>query len=182
MSLIDDFSRKVWIYILKAKDEALEKYKVWKALVENQYGFKLKCLGTDNGLEFCNKEFESFCQSHGIKRHKIVRFTPQQNGLAERMNRTLVDKTRCLLVNSKLPKSFWAEAVNTTCYLVNRSPSAAIGFKTPKEVWSGRPVNYENLRIFGCPTYVHINQGKFDARVLKGVFVGYPDGVEGYKI
>ncbi|KAH9662167.1 hypothetical protein KPL70_024758 [Citrus sinensis] len=182
MSLIDDYSRKVWIYILKTKDQALEKFKVWKSLVENQSGFKLKCLRTDNGLEFCSKEFEEFCQKHGIKRHKTVRFTPQQNGLAERMNRTLVDKTRCMLINSKLPRSFWAEAVNTASYLVNRSPSSAISFKTPEELWKGKPANYQNLRVFGCPAYLHINQGKLDARALKGVFVGYPDGVKGYKI
>ncbi|KAH9659867.1 hypothetical protein KPL70_024018 [Citrus sinensis] len=159
MSLIDDYSRKVWIYILKTKDQALEKFKVWKSLVENQSGFKLKCLRTDNGLEFCSKEFEEYCQKHGIKRHKIVRFTLQQNGLAERMNRTLVDKTRCMLINSKLPRSFWAKAVNTTNYLVNRSPSSTIGFKTPEELWKGKPANYQNLRVFGCPAYLH-DQGK----------------------
>ncbi|KAH9736371.1 hypothetical protein KPL71_018077 [Citrus sinensis] len=161
---------------------ALEKFKVWKSLVENQSGFKLKCLRTDNGLEFCSKGFEEYCQKHGIKRHKTVRFTPQQNGLAERMNRTLVDKTRCMLINSKLPRSFWAEAVNTASYLVNRSPSSAIGFKTPEELWKGKPANYQNLRVFGCPAYLHINQGKLEARALKGVFVGYPEGVKGYKI
>ncbi|KAH9806487.1 hypothetical protein KPL71_002780 [Citrus sinensis] len=107
MSLIDDYSRNVWIYILKTKDQALEwiyilktkdqaleKFKVWKSLVENQSGFKLKCLRINNDLEFCSKEFEEYCQKHGIKRHKTVRVTPQQNGLAERMNKTLVDKTR----------------------------------------------------------------------------------------
>ncbi|KAH9668944.1 hypothetical protein KPL70_021590 [Citrus sinensis] len=182
MSLIDDYSRNVWIYILKTKDQALEKFKVWKSLVENQSGFKLKCLRTDNGLEFYSKEFEEYCQKHGIKRHKTVRFTPQQNGLAERMNRTLVDKTRCMLINSKLPRSFWAEAVNTASYLVNRSPSSAIGFKTPEELWKRKPANYQNLRVFGCPAYLHINQGKLDARALKGVFVGYPDAVKGHKI
>ena len=108
MSLIDDYSRNVWVYILKIKDQALEKFKVWKSLVENQSGFKFKCLRTDNGLEFCSKEFEEYCQKHGIKRHKTVRFTPQHNGLAERMNKTLVDKTRCMLINSKLSRSFWA--------------------------------------------------------------------------
>ncbi|KAH9744865.1 hypothetical protein KPL70_003863 [Citrus sinensis] len=182
MSLIDDYSRKVWIYILKTKDQALEKFKVWKSLVENQSGFKLKCLRTDNGLEFCSKVFEEYCQKYGIKRHKTVRFTPQQNGLAERMNSTLVDKTRCMLINSKLPRSVWAEAVNTASYLVNRSPSSAIGYKTPEELWNGKPANYQNLRVFGCPAYLHINQGKLEARALKGVFVGYPDGVKGYKI
>ncbi|KAH9762289.1 hypothetical protein KPL70_000762 [Citrus sinensis] len=147
MSVIDDFSRKVWIHILKTKDQALEKFKIWKTLVETQSGFKVKCLRTDNGLEFCNKEFEQCCQEWGVRRHKTVRFTPQQNGLAERMNRTLIDKTRCLLINSKLPRNLWAEAVSTASYLVNKSPSSAIGFKTPEELWSGRPGKYEHLRF-----------------------------------
>ena len=111
-----------------------------------------------------------------------MRFTLQQNGLAERMNRTLVDKSRCLLINSKLPRMFWAEAVSTTSYLVNKSLSAAIGFKTPEELWSGKPGSYEHLRVFGCPIYVHVRQGKLDARVEKGVFVSYPDGVKGYRV
>ncbi|KAH9658263.1 Integrase catalytic domain-containing protein [Citrus sinensis] len=162
--------------------QVVEKFKVWKTLVENQSGRKLKALRTDNGLEFCNREFETFCQKHGILRHQIVRFTPQQNGLAERMNRTIVDKTRGMLINSKLPRCFWAEAVSTTCYLVNRSPSAAIDFKTPKEIWFGRLPKFENLRIFGCPAYVHINQGELNAKALKGFFVGYPDGVKGYRV
>ena len=134
MSVIDDYFRKVWIHILKTKDQALEKFKIWKTLVETQSSFNVKCLRTDNGLEFCNKEFEQCCQKWGMKRHKTVRFTPQQNGLAERMNRTLVDKSRCLLITSKLSKMFWAEAVSTASYLVNKSPSAAIGFKTPEEL------------------------------------------------
>ncbi|KAH9743388.1 hypothetical protein KPL70_003281 [Citrus sinensis] len=160
VTFIDDFSRKVWLYILKTKDQAFEKFKIWRALVENQSEMKLKALRTDNGLEFCNKEFDEYCQKHGITRHKTVRFTPQQNGLAEMMNRTLIDKTRCLLINSKLPRSFWAEVVTIACYLVNMSLSAALKFKTPEEVWTG----------------------KLDLRALKGVFVGYPEGVKGYKV
>ena len=150
--------------------------------METQSDFKVKCLRTNNGLEFCNKEFEQCCQKWGIRRHKTIRFTPQQNGLAERMNRTLIDKTRCLLINSKFSRSFWAEVVSTTSYLVNKSPSAAIGFKTPQELWSGKAESYEHLRVFGCPSYVYVRQGKLDARAVKGVFVGYPDGVKGYKV
>lgn len=115
-------------------------------------------------------------------RHKIVRFPPQQNGLAERMNSTLVVKTRYLLINFKLPRSFLAKVVSTTCYLINRSPFATISFKTSKELWFGKPTSYEYLRIFGCPAYVHIKQGKLDAMTVKGLFVGYPDGIKGHKI
>ncbi|KAH9706020.1 Integrase catalytic domain-containing protein [Citrus sinensis] len=82
----------------------------------------------DNGLEYCNKLFEEFCEKNGIQRHKTITYTPQQNGLAEKMNRTLVEKVRCMLIYSKLPKTLWEEALNTACYLVNMSPSTAIGF------------------------------------------------------
>lgn len=106
MTLIDDFSRKVWMYILKTKDQALEKFMMWKVLVETQTGKKIKVLRTDNGLEFYNKKFNDYCQQWGIQKHKTVTFTSQQNGIAKRMNRTFINKTRCMLINSKLPRSF----------------------------------------------------------------------------
>ncbi|KAH9705463.1 hypothetical protein KPL70_011882 [Citrus sinensis] len=179
---IDDFSRMVWVYALKSKDEVLEKFKRWKVLVENQTNLKVKVLRTDNGLEYCNKLFEDYCAENGILRHKIVTYTPQQNGLIERMNRTLIEKVRCLLIHSKLPKALWAEALNTACYLVNRSPSTAIGCKTPMELWLGRVADYSKLRIFGCEAYPHVKQGKLEARALKCRFLGYPEGVKGYRL
>ncbi|KAH9705461.1 hypothetical protein KPL70_011882 [Citrus sinensis] len=179
---LDDFSRMVWVYALKSKDEVLEKFKRWKVLVENQTNLKVKVLRTDNGLEYCNKLFEDYCAENGILRHKIVTYTPQQNGLIERMNRTLIEKVRCLLIHSKLPKALWAEALNTACYLVNRSPSTAIGCKTPMELWLGRVADYSKLRIFGCEAYPHVKQGKLEARALKCRFLGYPEGVKGYRL
>ncbi|KAH9678917.1 hypothetical protein KPL71_025907 [Citrus sinensis] len=164
------------------KNEVFEKFKQWKALVETQTGRKVKRLRTDNGLEFCNQLFNDFCAQNGVVRHKTVRHTPQQNGLAERMNRTLMDKVRCLLIHSKLPQSLWAETLMTACYLVNRSPSSGIDFKTPVELWSGRAANYSDLKIFGCPAFAHIKQGKLEPRALKCVFLGYPEGVKGYRL
>ena len=87
----------------------------------------MKCLRTDNGLEFCSDEFNTLCKKEGIVRHR----TPQQNGVVKRMNRTLMEKVRCILSNAQLSKSFWAKAASTTCYLINRSPSVAIEKKTP---------------------------------------------------
>ncbi|KAH9649068.1 hypothetical protein KPL70_025842 [Citrus sinensis] len=132
----------------------------------------------DNGLEYCNKLFEEFCEKNGIQRHKTVTYTPQQNGLAERMNKTLVEKVRCMLIYSKLPKTLWVEALNTVCYLVNRSPSTAIDCKTPMELWSGRMADYAKLRIFYCTAYAHVKQGKLEPRALKCRFLGYPEGVK----
>ena len=89
-------------------------------------------------------------------RHKTVSHTPQQNGLAERMNKTLVDKMKCMLIHSKLSIALWAEALFTTCYIVNGSPSSGINFRTPIELWSSKPADYSNLRVFGCLAYAHI--------------------------
>ncbi|KAH9671115.1 hypothetical protein KPL70_017228 [Citrus sinensis] len=182
MSLIDDFSRMVWVYVLKTKDDAFEKFKIWKTLVKTQTNRKVRRLRTDNGLEFCNKRFDDFYAENGVVRHKTVRHTPQQNGLAERMNRTLIDKVRCMLIQSRLPMSLWAETLSTACYIVNRSPSFGINFKTPIELWTGKPADYSNLRVFRCPAYAHTKQGKLEPRALKGVFNGYPEGVKGYKL
>lgn len=129
-------------------------------MIEKQKGKQVKYLRTDNGLEFCSNEFNVLCKSEGIVRHLTVPYTPQQNGVAERMNRTIMEKVRCMLSNAHLPKSFWAEVAATTCFLINRSPSTAIEKKTPKEVWSGTPANYSDLNIFCCPTYTHVDNMK----------------------
>ncbi|KAH9685121.1 Integrase catalytic domain-containing protein [Citrus sinensis] len=156
LSFIDDYSKMVWVYVLKTKDEVLERFKRCKILVETQTNLKVKALRTDNGLEFRNKEFGDFCERHGIMRHKIVIHTPKQNGLAERMNRTLMDKVR--------------------------SPSTTIECKTPIELWFGRVADYSKLRIFGCVAYAHVKQGKLEPRALRCRFLGYPNGVKGYRL
>ncbi|KAJ4717199.1 Retrovirus-related Pol polyprotein from transposon TNT 1-94 [Melia azedarach] len=182
VSMIDDFSRMTWVFIMKHKSEAFKNFRQWKALVENQTGKKIKRLRTDNGLEFCWSEFDEFCKNEGIARHHTVRDTPQQNGVAERMNQTLLERARCMLSNAELTRRFWAKAVSTACYLINRGPHTGINLKTPFEVWSGKPADYSNLRAFGCTVYYHVNEGKLEPRAKKGVFVGYGDGVKGYRI
>ncbi|GJV06418.1 retrovirus-related pol polyprotein from transposon TNT 1-94 [Tanacetum coccineum] len=172
LSIVDDYSRRVWVYILRFKHEAFGKFKEWKQLVENQTGRTVKKLRTDNGLEFCNREFEQLCIESGIARHLTVVGMPQQNRVAERMNRTLMDKVRCLLIQSGLPKTFWAEATCTAAYLINRSPSRAIEKKTPMEMWSGHLSDYEMLRIFCCVAYPHDKQGKLEPRAVKMRYFG----------
>ncbi|GJY45790.1 retrovirus-related pol polyprotein from transposon TNT 1-94 [Tanacetum coccineum] len=121
------------------KHEAFGKFKVLKQLVENQTRRTVKKPRTYNGLEFCNQKFEQLCTESGIARHLTVFGTPQQNGLAERMNITLKDKVRCLLIQFGLPKTFWAEVTSTATYLINRSPSTTIEKKTHIEMWSRHP-------------------------------------------
>ena len=157
-------------------------FKKFNALVENQIGRKIKNLRTDNGFEFCETEFNKFYAVNGIAWHKTLVKKPQQNGVAERINRTLLEKARCMLSNVGLwdHKVFWAEAVSTTCYLVNRSPHTSIDFQIPEEVWSSNLVDYLTLRIFRCPVFAHVNDGKLSPRVVKCMFLGYAYESKGY--
>ena len=128
-------------------------------MIEIQTGRKIKRLRSHNGGEYKSDPFFKVCQDEGIIRHFSVPRTPQQNGVAERMNRTLVEKVRCMLSHSKLSKAFWAEALSYATHIVNRLPATALDGKTPKEVWFGQPTtDYDSLRIFGCPRYFHVSE------------------------
>jgi len=131
LSMVDHYSRKLWIFILKNKDEVHDCFKNWKTLIENQTRKKVKRFRTNNGLEFCSDFFTNYCRKAGTTRHNTVVKTPQQNGLAERFNRTILERVRCMLLSANLSKSFWVEATMTACYLINRCPSTAINMKTP---------------------------------------------------
>lgn len=167
---------------MKFKSDAFNKFKEWCMQVENEKNCKLKCLRTDNGLEFVLDKFQQFCVSKGIKRHKTVPFNPQQNGVIERMNRAILEKVRCMLSSSGLPKKFWAETVATACFLINRLPSSAVNFEIPEERWLGREIEYSYLRVFGCLALCNVRRGKLESRALRTVLIGYPPGVKGYKL
>ncbi|KAG8492453.1 hypothetical protein CXB51_009584 [Gossypium anomalum] len=136
---------------------------------------------SDNGVVELSKRglLDGLCKSERIVRHLTVHHTPQQNSVVERRNRTIIEKVRCMLSNANLPKSFWAEEASTACFLISQSPSIAIEKKTPQEVWSGNPANYSDLKIFGCPAYAHVDNGKLEPRSIKCVFLGYKAGVKG---
>ena len=104
---------------------------------------------TDNGLEFCNYEFLNNYNQIGINKHRTCSETSQQNRVAERMNIIILDKVRCLLRESGLSKGFWAKTVATTCHLINSSPSSTINFKTPGNLWTGKPPKLDHLKHFG---------------------------------
>nr|GEW98337.1 retrovirus-related Pol polyprotein from transposon TNT 1-94 [Tanacetum cinerariifolium] len=182
LSIVDDYSRRLWVYILMFKHEGFGKFKEWKQLVENQTGRTVKKLRTDNGLEFCNQEFEQLCIESGIARYLTVAKTLQQNGLAECMNITLMDKVRCLLIQYGLPKTFWAEASCTAAYLINRSPSTAIEKNTPMKMWWEHPSDHGMLMIYGCVAYPHDKQGKLEPKTIKCILLGYFEGVKGYRL
>lgn len=182
---VDDHTRMTFVYFLKAKNQALNCFKDFKALVENQQIKKIKILRTDNGLEFCNAMFDSYLADAGIVHQKTNTYTPEQNAVSERMNRTLVERARCMLFDAGLDKRFWAEAVNTAVYLRNRSPASGLQNTTPSELWTGRKPDLSHIRIFGSQVMVHIPKErrlKWDAKSKPHILVGYAENVKGYRI
>nr|CAD1823549.1 unnamed protein product [Ananas comosus var. bracteatus] len=146
ISFIDYFSQKVWVKFLKLKGEAFQAFKHFKAKIENLTGCHIKVLRSDNGLEYKSKEFELFCKENDISRHYTNPYDPQQNGVAERMNHTLMERARSMLSNAGLEHELWAEAVSIACYLVSRSPSMAINGKTPEEGVEHESIEKEEVR------------------------------------
>ncbi|CAH9135249.1 unnamed protein product [Cuscuta epithymum] len=185
VTFIDDASRKVWTYCLKSKDQVFDRFKLFHAMVERETGKKLKCLRSDNGGEYTSREFSAYCAAYGIRHEKTVPRTPQHNGVAERMNQTIMEKVRCMLSMAKLPKPFWGEAVLTACYLINRSPSVPLNFEVPEKKWSRRDVSYSHLKVFGCKAFAHVSKElrqKLDLKSNPCIFIGYGDEEFGYRL
>ena len=134
--------------------KVFSKFCEWKALVEKYSGHKLKTLRTDNGGEFMSSEFQNFLKIEGVRHELTVPKTPQQNGVAERLNSTLVESARTILIQARLLQKFWVEALNTTVYLHNRSPTRAVDGATPFETWTGEKPDVKHLRSFGCIAYI----------------------------
>lgn len=182
---VDDCSRMTQVYFLKGKDEALQSFIDYKARVENLLSKRIKTLRSDNGTEFCNRKFQEYLKKSGINHQRTNPYTAEQNGLCERMNRTIIEKARCLLFDAKLGKEFWAEAVNTAVYLQNRIVKAALQNRTPYEVWTGSKPNLSHLRIFGSTVMKHIpkeKRHKWDRKSEQCIFVGYPEDIKGYRL
>ena len=153
-------------------------------MVETETGLKVKCLRSDNGGEYINGGFSEYCAAQGIRMEKTIPGTPQQNGVAERMNRTLNERARSMRWHAGLPKTFWADAVSTAAYLINRGPSVPMEFRLPEEVWSGKEVKLSHLKVFYCVSYVHIDSNacsKLDAKSKICFFISYSDKKFGYK-
>ncbi|GKA02659.1 reverse transcriptase domain-containing protein [Tanacetum coccineum] len=153
--------------------------------IENQINHKVKIIRCDNGTEFKNKEMNQFCEMKGIKREFSVARTPKQNGVAERKNITLIEAARTMLTDSKLPTTFWAEAVNTACYVQNKVLVIKPHNKTPYELFLGRKPALSFMRPFGCPVTIlntldHL--GKFDGKADEGFFVGYSVNSKAFRV
>ena len=174
---IDDFSRMVWCSFLKSKAETTEAFKEFKAITENHSGSKIQRFRCDNGrAEYDNSVFKDILRQNGISYEPSAPYTQNQNGVSERMNRTILEKARSMLMEARLPESFWAEAVNTAVYLHNRSPTRSLEGKTPYEAWNGTKPDLSNLRVFGCDAYLHVSEEKrtkLESKALKCVHLGY---------
>ena len=177
--IIDDHSRYMWSILLKEKGEAFQKFKQFKTVVELETKAKIKCFRTDRGGEFTSAEFNDFCKEYGIVRHLTAPYSPQQNGVVERRNRTLMEMSRSLLKHMSLPNHLWGEAVRHATYLINRVATRVLEFQTPYEVFKGRKPNLEHLRIFGCICYAKIETPfpkKLDDRTRALVHLGTEPG------
>lgn len=154
MLLIDDCTRYAWVYFLQVKSQALEFFKVFKNHVEKQFEHRVKALRTYRGGEFTSGDFQAYCEAHGIKRQLTTPHSPQQNGVVERRNRTVVEMSRCMLKQRNLPTNLWGEAVAAAIYTLNRSSTRALKKTTSYEALMGVKPSVHHLRTFGCLVFV----------------------------
>ncbi|GKA05161.1 putative ribonuclease H-like domain-containing protein [Tanacetum coccineum] len=181
----DDYSRFSWVFFLTTKDETSEILKNFIKEIENLVDKKVKIIRSDNGTEFKNKVIDDFCREKSIKREYSVARTPQQNGVAERKNRTLIEAARTMLADSKLPTTFWAEAVSTVCYVQNRVLIVKPYNKTPYELFRGFKPAIGFMKSFGCHVTILNtldNLGKFDGKSDEGFFVGYSLSSKAFRV
>jgi len=183
--IIDDYSRFTWVFFLTSKDEAANTIRYFILLVEKQFSLSVKVIRSDNGTEFRNHTLDNFCLSKGIARQYSIPRTPEQNGVVERKNRTLIEAARTMLADSGLPLYFWAEAVNTTCYVQNRVLINKRHSKTAYEVLHNIKPLISFFKVFGCPCYilnVKESLSKFAAKVDSGYFLGYSSDRKAYRV
>lgn len=182
--LVDDLSRYMWIRLLSSKDQASSEIKNFQAAVEVETGKKLKVLRTDRGGEFTSVEFGRYCAERGVERQLTAPYSPQQNGVVERRNQSVVAMARCMMKAKKIPGYFWGEAVSTAVFILNRTMTRAVDGKTPYEVWHGERPAVHYFRTFGSVAHVKNNRPKlkkFDDRSTPAIFIGYEGGSKAYR-
>lgn len=175
----------MWVYFLKTKDETLEAFKNLCALVERGPERRVRTFRTDRGGEFGSNEFDKYCEKAGITRHYTAPYTPQQNGVVERRNRTVVEMAMSCLKEMKLPSLLWGEAVRHAVYLLNRLPTRALSGITPYEAWSDKKPHIGHIRVFGCIAYMKIpsqKTTKLDDRSRPVVNLGKEPGTKAYRL
>ncbi|WVZ93473.1 hypothetical protein U9M48_039448 [Paspalum notatum var. saurae] len=182
--IVDDFSHWSWVHFMESKDEAFEFVHDLVLRLRNESGHAMRALRSDNGSEFKNDHFKTFCHSQGLEHQFSSPYVPQQNGVVERKNRTLVEMARMMLDEHRTPRKFWAEAINTACYVSNHIFLRVVLNKTSYELRFGRQPKVSHLRVFGCRCFV-LKQGnldKFEPHSSDGVFLGYATHSHAYRV
>lgn len=183
---VDDHTRRTFLYLMKTKDEVITHLDTFVRLAERQTGRKLQKIRSDRGGEYCSEAMKKYCQARGIVHELTAPYSPAQNGVAERKQRTLVESARCMLHAAKLPLSFWGEALKTATHLGNLHPTSALNKdNTPYKMWEGKNPDLSHLRVFGCQAYGLIpdqQRTKMEAKAKHYVFVGYADHSKAYRL
>jgi hypothetical protein len=181
----DDFSGYSSISFLKHKSETAEHFKFFVLRLEKETHNSLNVLRSDNGGEYKGDDFQEWLKSKGIRHETSIPKTPQQNGVSERQNRTIIESARSMITATNQSRELWAEASNCAVYLRNRVIGKALPEMTPYEAWFGRKPNLSHLRMFGCSAYMHIpadERSKFSPKARKCVFVGYCETQKGFRL
>ncbi|GJV56320.1 putative ribonuclease H-like domain-containing protein [Tanacetum coccineum] len=185
LAVIDDYSRFSWVFFLATKDETSGILKTFITGIENQINHKVKIIRCDNRTKFKNNDMNQLCGMKGIKGEFSVARTPQQNRVAKRKNKTLIEAARSMLADSLLPTTFWAKAVSTACYIQNRVLVTKPHNKTPYELLHGRPPSISFMKPFGCHVTI-LNTldllGKFDGKADEGFLVGYSINSKAFRV
>ncbi|WJZ90328.1 hypothetical protein VitviT2T_009480 [Vitis vinifera] len=182
ITFVDDSTKYRYVYLLKSKDEAIEKFVLYKTEVENQLNKKIKVLRSDRGGEY-ESPFVDICAQHGIIHETTAPYSPQSNGVAERKNRTLKEMMNAMLISSSLPQNMWGEAILTANYLLNKVPKKKAE-KTPYELWKGRKPSYTYLRMCGCLAKVAVpppKKVKIGPKTIDCIFIGYAHNSNAYR-
>ena len=184
VTFTDDFSRKIWIYFITHKNQKLEKFQQFTRTTENITGQTICTLRTDNGGEYTSKAFSQFCSVKGITHELTLPYTLQRNGIAERRNRSLLDITRCLLLDKALPRHLWGEAVKVAGDILNLRSTKRHPDKTPNELFSGKKPSIAHLRIFRSHVYAHISKiarTKLESRSEKCILLSFDENAKTYR-
>jgi hypothetical protein len=178
--IVDDYSRFTWVYFLRVKSNVFETFKSFAILAQNQFDFDIKKVRSDNGSEFKNARIDEYCDDKGIKHEFSSKYTPEQNGIVERKNRTLIDMARSMLAEYNV-----LDSINTACHASNRLYCHKLLKKTPYELLIGRKTNISYFRVFSCKCYI-LRKGsrlsKFEKKCDEGFLLGYSSNSKAYRV
>jgi transposase InsO family protein len=183
--IVDDYSRFTWVLFLQEKSQTQEILKEFLRRAQNEFELRIKKIRSDNRTEFNNSQIEGFLEEEDIKHEFSSPYTPQQNGVVERKNRTLLDMARTMLDEYKTPDQFWAEPINTACYSINRLYLHRILKKTSYELLTGKKPNVSYFRVFDSKCFILVKRGrksKFAPKAVEGFLLGYDSNTRAYRV